>query len=928
MQATSPSPNWSQWGVIATVAGTLVSVLIHLHSRLSRAPKKTVPPSAAKLHSGSAAPDGIVQLHLEVGARSKPPMVLSGRAAELQSLRAFLLKATGGVGGLYWLIGQRGIGKSAIFDQVQWEIEDQSRPPFLLRGRCQEGMEQSPFFPVQDALLGFFKADKHADELEKLRELAPRLYEMVRPGDRALKVRAPLFKQTSPILEACAFLDWLLEQRPVVIMIEDVHWIDQGTVHLLDNLFSRTPRPRLCGVVSVRTEELEDNGPLYRLYQDLKLSSNGESLELGPLDEDGVHGMLTEHFGEATIAGQLAPMLRRQSGGIPLVLQTAIPKLEKSGMLKRSTPTGSWLLSGNEARLRELLQDGLEALVESRLRDLDSSERLLLMVGSVQGAEFDSQVVATVAGLEPAEVELRLAHLSDNKQFIFPIGEEKTSKAEPSMRFRFGHWFYQDSIRRKLTPSLRKQYSGKVAEALETEFPCRSAQNALELAELYLIAGIPEKERIYRVRAAIQQLSLSGYAEAIKSSKRAEILFAGATQLSDLAAYRDVMVVQGVSLAALKGYANEEAYLAYRKSIEIAVTANLPAHFPSLYGVWMYTLVRGIMQDAIALATEMLDLSSTEERLVVDRTQALWAIGVTQYFMGQVEAARANFEEGIRLYDPSRHDYYASSYVLDPGVANRYLLARALWFLGFPDQSAAMINESLRLASQLNHVESLAFALVSAAIVYSVRGEPRKVQECVIQLQKISSGDELRQHGPWARILAGWALGAEGDPVAGLEELRKGLGIYETMGAKLAISGFYAMEADLCNRAKLFDEEARVIEKAKQHMKETGQHYYYAEFLRIEARNRKSLGLTPDPRQQIAALEDVRQAAIATRSRSVELRIVTDLTTTLSLAGEDAEGLKVLEEFLSGFPEGRDTEDVKRAIGLRDSLRTKLVRTP
>jgi predicted ATPase len=303
-------------------------------------------------------------------------------------------------------------------------------------------------------------------------------------------------------------------------------------------------------------------------------------------------------------------------------------------------------------------------------------------------------------------------------------------------------------------------------------------------------------------------------------------------------------------------------------------------------------------------------------------------MGVTRYFMGQAEAARANFEQGIQLYDPSRHAYYACSYVLDPGVANRYLLARALWFLGYPDQSAAMAEESLRLARQFKPVESLAFALVSAAIVYSVRGEPRKVHECAAELLNISAGDEVRQHGPWARILAGWAVGAEGDPIAGLRELRKGLGVYEAMGAKLALSGFYAMEADLCNRAGLFEDEARVIEKAVLHMEETGQRYYYPELLRIQARNQDSRGLTADPRQRIAALEEARRAAIEMHSRSGELRIVTDLAAALSIAGEDTEGLRILEEFLNGFAEGGDTEDVKRAIRLRDSLRTNLAGTP
>jgi predicted ATPase len=921
--------------VAVTVAGIIVSavvpIILHLKSQRKKAPKAFGREDGAKGDDPkSPSPEGLLGLHLEVGPRREPPRALCGRISELESLKAFSQRTARNAGGLYWLIGEMGVGKTAIFEQIKWWIEEQTPQVYLLHGQCQEGMEQKPFFPILDALLGFFKANRNSEELEKLRELAPRLHAEVRPasdsddGDLARKAPRPLFTQTSPILEARAFLDWLLEQRPVVLMIEDVHWIDQGTVQLLDSLFARTPRPRLCGMVSVRAEALEDNGPLYRLYQDLQLSSHVEYRKLGPLDEVGVHDMLAEQFGESAIADRLAPIFWRESGGIPLVVENAIPKLEKSGLIKRSPDGTKWCFCADDVQLRALLQEGKEAFVDSRLRDLNSKEMLLLSVGSVEGAEFDSQVVAMAGGIDPADAEECLRRLSGAKRFIFPVGEEKTAKDEPSTRFRFSHWFYQDCIRRKVTPTRRRQFSGQVAEALESEFPSRSAQNALELAELYRIAGIPEKERLWRVRAAVQQLSLSGYAEAIESSNRAATLFAGATEQSDLEAYRDVMVVEGVCFAALKGYASEEASQAYRMSIEISRSARLPAHFPSLYGVWMNTLVRGIMKDAIVLAREMLDLASAEERLAVDRTQAHWAMGVTQYFMGQGEAARTNFEEGIRLYDPARHAYHASCYVLDPGVANRYLLARALWFLGFPDRSVTMVEESLQLARQLNHVESLAFALVSAAIVYSIRGEVGKVQECVVQLLKISGTDELRQHSPWARILGGWAVGAQGDAAAGLEELHKGLETYEARGAKLALSGFYAMEGDLYHRAKLFDEEARVIDKAMRHMEETGQRYYYAELLRLQVRNLDNRGLSTGVRQRIAALEEARQVAIGMHSRSVELRIVTDLTATHSVAGDDAEGLRVLEEFLSGFIEGRDTEDGKRAIQLCDSLRTKL----
>jgi hypothetical protein len=144
------------------------------------------------------------------------------------------------------------------------------------------------------------------------------------------------------------------------------------------------------------------------------------------------------------------------------------------------------------------------------------------------------------------------------------------------------------------------------------------------------------------------------------------------------------------------------------------------------------------------------------------------------------------------------------------------------------------------------------------------------------------------------------------------------------MGAKLALSSFLAMEADLCHRASLFNEEAGIIDKAMNHLVATGQRYYYPELLRLRARNQSNLLGTSHLPQRIAQLAEARQAAIELSSRSGELRIVTDLAAAVSENGDPAKALQLLDSFLSTFTEGAETGDMKRAVGLRHDLAAKL----
>src|SRR5262249_34140887 len=145
---------------------------------------------------------------------------------------------------------------------------------------------------------------------------------------------------------------------------------------------------------------------------------------------------------------------------------------------------------------------------------------------------------------------------------------------------------------------------------------------------------------------------------------------------------------------------------------------------PVLRGLWNYYNVHAELQTARALGEQLLTLAQQvgDASMLVAAHRAL---GTTLFHLGAQASAQRHCGQGIALYDPTQHRNSAFLYGEDAGVICRSYAARALWYLGYPDQGLVRLDETVTLAQQVAHPLSLSFALSSAAVFHQLRREVR-----------------------------------------------------------------------------------------------------------------------------------------------------------------------------------------------------------
>jgi DNA-binding winged helix-turn-helix (wHTH) protein len=442
--------------------------------------------------------------------------VLPGRAA---ALRAVLATAAAGERRIAFVTGEAGSGKSRLLDVIAREAAGNEAWIALGRGAPERGAE--PLQPVLDALGAWCRGPHgatvrrllalHAPDCRALvgGSLAPTAAEVRRHADVAPSSR--LLRGIADLLDAMA------ELRPVLLLLDDLHWMDEATLALLSMMARRPGHRRLLVVAAARTGIAPHGHPMRRLMLDLLVHRGAEEIALQPLDPAGIAAWLVQEGGEPP-SHALAALLHDLSDGNLMLADALLADLLDSGHAVRAGG-----LALREVPDRAALRDAvrLNRILDLALEALSPEEELVLEAAAVAGRSFCTWSVYTVLDMPETTAEELCRNLVQHgllrevaKRTVLPDGAV-------SPHFAFCHGLFRDLLQQRQAVARRALWHRRLGECAEANWGLRAPVIAAELAYRFREGQDWRRAIRYSRHAAAEALAQSGRDDALALLRRA-----------------------------------------------------------------------------------------------------------------------------------------------------------------------------------------------------------------------------------------------------------------------------------------------------------------------------------------------------------------------------------------------------------------------
>src|SRR5271165_4084133 len=853
-----------------------------------------------------------------------------GRGQQLQELHAALNLVAAGRGSLVCISGEAGIGKSTLVEEFLASLVLNGQSCSVGRGRCSERLaDGEAYLPILEALDSLLHSG-NADSVSRImKTLAPSWFLELAPVQQqdSSMIRLADSRATSQERlkrEFFGFLQELCRHRPLLLFLEDVHWIDTSTVDLLAYITTRFESLPLLVVVTYRAGEMvERMHPFLQLKLDLEARGSCRELSLQYLGKADVESYLALEFPEHRLPPSFTEFLWQRTEGNPLFMADLVRDLRDRKIIVQDQ--GRWILSQPIEEIGNELPASVRSMIQRKVDSLSEQDRRLLQAASVEGAEFHSVVLAAAISADPAEVEERLEDIERVHFFVQRIGEKEFPDGTLTLHLRFVHSLYQNALYATLTPTRRTGLSTATANALLRLHPDSQVNVAHQLALLF------ESARDFSRSAEFFQLAAERAAGVFANQEAAVLARKGLEMLAKLPPSPEktqkelaLQITLGPALVSTKGFANPEVERAYTRAKKLCAELGQSPHlFPVLWGLWNFYEVKGQLDTALQLAQQMLQLAE-EAKDTALLLEANYALGDTLFWAGDFERSLQHVEQALKLYDRPKHHSLAFVYGgYDPAVASLAYSSWDLWMLGLPEQAVARSDKSVALANGLHHPFSQAIALSFAAMLHHWRNEPAVTREFAEQTVALCNEHGIAIFLEMGKIMLGWANNQEQQAGEGIELIREAIADWRASGAELVIPQLQQALAAALSRCGSYEEALEAIEEALSVISSTGDRSFEADCWRWkgELLERSKDGSDSSHPDAEACLHKAIAIARQQKAISLELRAHIRLSPLLARRGEVEAAHQSLAEVHGKFKEGFDTHDLKHAKQVLEELR-------
>jgi predicted ATPase/class 3 adenylate cyclase len=854
---------------------------------------------------------GPLRTHFQLAARRGLTRFV-GREHEIAAMQRALAQALKGHGQVVAVVAEAGTGKSRLFHEFKATLPPECE---VLEAYSVSHGKASAWLPVLELLRGYFAIQDTDNPTSQREKVCAALATL----DLALNDTLPYLSGLLGIQESpdpLAQMDPQIRRRrtleaikrimlreslehALVVIFEDLHWIDSETQALLDLLADSVAGARLLLLVNYRPE--------YRH----EWSSKGhyQQLRLDPLGGENAAAMLEALLGEGAELGPLKRLVAERTGGNPFFMEETVQALFDEGVLVRN---GIVKVARSLSQLR--LPPTVQGILASRIDRLAAEQKELLQTLAVIGRESSLGLIGRVASKAQAELERMLADLRA-AEFIHE------QPALTDAEYVFKHALTQEVAYNSLLIERRKLLHERTGQALESMFADQLDDHLGRLAHHYSRSDNVSKAVEYLGRAGQQAIQRSAHIDAISSLSSAIGLL---QRLPDnrerIQRELRLQLALGPALIAIKGYAAPEVKRAFTRARELCERLGDPPElFPALLGMYYVHFLRAELRTAHGLAEQLV------RRAQVAQDSALLllaqsAMGQSSFQMGDLLTAREHLERAISLYDRDRHRTLAFRYAgVDAGVRCLSFGASTLSHLGCPDQALKRGNEAVALARALSHPHSLVFAEYFVGWVRLLRGEVHAAQEGAERVMALSTEHGFTLWLAIATTLRGAALVPQGRIEEGIAQMQEGEAAKAATGAKMGRTVGLTLLAEAYMRTGRFDDGRAALTEALVLADEHEDRLVEAETHRVKG----ELLLRQDHSEVADAQNCFERAIEIARSQSAksrELRATMSLARLLASQGRRNEARTMLAEVYNWFTEGFDTADLKDAKALLDDL--------
>jgi class 3 adenylate cyclase/predicted ATPase len=843
---------------------------------------------------------------------------LVGREEESELLLRRWSRAKTAQGQVVLLSGEAGIGKSRLAAALSDHLA--GGPHARLRYFCSSQHTDSALYPVigqMERAVGRALDDSPQTRLDKLDSILMRnstsiedaalfadMLSLPNDGRYPALDLEPQQRRERTLGALVSHIEALTRQQPVLMIFEDVHWIDPTSLELVGRVVERIHSLRVLLVVTFRPE----------FTPPWIGRPHVTALTINRLAEREVAVMIDRVIGDKLLPPSIRQDIIERTDGIPLFVEEmtkAVLEAESQHATEHAVPAvPSAALS---------IPASLHASLMARLDRLGTAKEVA-QTGAVIGREFSHALLAAVVRKPEAELGSALDRLMA-AGLLFRQG------VPPHATYLFKHALVQDTAYGSLLREPRRALHARIADALESQFPDVAQSRPELLARHRTEAGQIEKAASMWGKAGQRSLERSALAEAAEQITRA---LAQIAALPATPALRREQIRLQVTLIAplihLKGFAAPETKAAVERArllIDRAEVLGEPPEdplllFSVLFGFWLAN-VWAFNGDAMRdLAAQFLALAE-KQNATIPIMVGHRLMGASLTLTGDIARALAHQDRAIGLYDPAEHGLLATRFGYDTRVAVLIFRSLTRWLLGYPDVALRDSDNALSNARNIGQATTLMWDLFFNVIFHIVRGDHSVATARVRELLGLA---EEKGAFPWkagGMALEGCVSVLAGKASDAIQMIPSGITAWRSAGTTMFVPFYLSYLARAYAALGQLDGAWRCIGEAMTAVEATRERWCEADIHRI-AGEIALASREPDVVKAEAYFERALTIARGQKAKSWELRAAMSMARLWADQGKQQQARDLLAPVHGWFTEGFDTLDLKQAKALLGTL--------